>query len=83
MLRPSQYTSLPTVDTKCGYACSDHASANRQGFPAAFPVESTFEDSYQNIHTPSDTIDYVNFGHVLEFSKMILGFAYELGFAAL
>ncbi|RKK76728.1 Leucine aminopeptidase A [Fusarium oxysporum] len=73
--------ALPTVDSKCGYGCSDHASATRQGFPSAMAFESTFDNSSPYIHGTTDTIDTVNFGHVLEFSKICLGFAYELGFA--
>ncbi|ENH66791.1 Leucine aminopeptidase 1 [Fusarium oxysporum f. sp. cubense race 1] len=75
------YSKLPTVDSKCGYGCSDHASATRQGFPSAMAFESTFDNSSPYIHGTTDTIDTVNFGHVLEFSKICLGFAYELGFA--
>ncbi|KAF5971133.1 bacterial leucyl aminopeptidase [Fusarium coicis] len=75
------YSKLPTVDSKCGYGCSDHASATRQGFPSAMAFESTFDNSSPYIHGTTDTIDTVNFAHVLEFSKICLGFAYELGFA--
>ncbi|KIL90263.1 hypothetical protein FAVG1_05993 [Fusarium avenaceum] len=77
------YSSLPTVDSKCGYGCSDHASATRAGYPSAMAFESTFDDSSPLIHSAQDTIDTVNFPHVLEFSKIVLGFAYELGFATL
>ncbi|KAF5013239.1 hypothetical protein FDECE_753 [Fusarium decemcellulare] len=75
------YSTLPTVDTECGYGCSDHASANRYGFPSAFATESTFDDSSPYIHTAQDTLSTVNFGHVAEFVKTVVGFAYELGFA--
>ncbi|ESU07173.1 hypothetical protein FGSG_01818 [Fusarium graminearum PH-1] len=75
------YSSLPAVDSKCGYGCSDHASATRAGYPAALAFESTFEDSSPYIHSDRDTIDTVNFSHMLEFSKIVTGFAYELGFA--
>lgn len=71
------------METECGYGCSDHASATRSGYPSAFAVESSFEDSSPVIHTPSDTLDTVNFGHMLEFAKIVVGFAYELGFANL
>ncbi|KAM0226836.1 hypothetical protein ACHAP5_012303 [Fusarium lateritium] len=77
------YSSLPTVDSTCGYGCSDHASATRAGYPSAMAFESTFDDSSPLIHSAQDTISTVNFAHVLEFSKIVLGFAYELGFAAL
>lgn len=75
------YTSIKYVDTKCGYGCSDHASATRSGYPSAFVFEAAFDDSNPNIHTVRDTIDKVNFTHVLEHGKLILGFMYELAFS--
>lgn len=78
-----QYCDVPFVETKCGYACSDHASASKAGYPSAFVIESTFENSLQVIHTAQDTIDKVNFNHVLQHAKMTLGLAYELIFASL
>ncbi|KAF4448398.1 hypothetical protein F53441_8206 [Fusarium austroafricanum] len=75
------YSKLPTIESKCGYGCSDHASATRQGFPSCMAMEAIFENSSPYIHSTSDTIDTVDFNHVLEFSKICLGFAYELGFA--
>ncbi|KAM5349357.1 hypothetical protein ACJ41O_005862 [Fusarium nematophilum] len=77
------YTSLSTADSECGYGCSDHASATRAGYPSAFAFESTFEDSSPYIHTAQDTISTVNFAHVQQFVQMVVGFAYELGFASL
>ncbi|KAI8650421.1 Peptide hydrolase [Fusarium keratoplasticum] len=77
------YSTLPAVDTKCGYGCSDHASATRVGYPSAFVFESTFDDSSPYIHSAQDTISTVNFGHVAEFVKVVIGFTYELGFASL
>jgi len=68
------------VSSKCGYACSDHASANRAGFQSTFPAESTFEDSSEVIHTQGDVISdtLISFSHMLEHAKMVVGFAYEL-----
>lgn len=76
------YTSIKSVDTRCGYGCSDHASATRSGYPSAFVFEAAFDDSNPDIHTVRDTIDKVNFNHVLEHGKLILGFMYELAFSA-
>lgn len=36
---------IPSVPTKCGYACSDHSSFTSKGWPSAFAIEATFEDS--------------------------------------
>ncbi|KAF5022846.1 hypothetical protein F66182_5079 [Fusarium sp. NRRL 66182] len=77
------YSTLPTADFRCGYACSDHASATRSGFPSALAFESTMDNSSPYIHTAQDTLSTVNFAHAIEFSKITVGFLYELGFAAL
>ncbi|AAS50495.1 AAR129Cp [Eremothecium gossypii ATCC 10895] len=73
-----QYLTIPGRVTKCGYACSDHASATKQGFPSAFAFESVFEDSSEFIHSPQDTIDRVNITHMAEFSKLAIGAVVEL-----
>ena len=46
-----EYASIPQVKTKCGYACSDHASWSKIGVPSSFAIESSFEDSNKNIHS--------------------------------
>lgn len=40
-----QYLSIPYVETKCGYACSDHASWGKAGYRSSFAIESSFENS--------------------------------------
>ncbi|MGZ3695334.1 MAG: M20/M25/M40 family metallo-hydrolase, partial [Bdellovibrionota bacterium] len=37
------YLKVQIVDDQCGYACSDHASWYRQGYPSVFPFEAPFE----------------------------------------
>lgn len=76
------YCDIPYVLTKCGYACSDHASASKYGFPSAFVIESDFKYSDTKIHTSEDKIEYLSFDHMLQHAKMTLAFAYELAFAA-
>lgn len=75
---------LPSIKIgydKCGYACSDHASWNAQGYFASMPFESSFTQDNPYIHTANDT--YANSGnqaqHALKFSKMALAFMVELG----
>ncbi|KAK6344497.1 Leucine aminopeptidase 1 [Orbilia brochopaga] len=75
------YCSIPAVDTKCGYACSDHASASRNGYPSAFVIESPMDYSSELIHSTRDSMDTVNPQHMIEHAKMVVGFAYELGHA--
>lgn len=68
-------------ETKCGYACSDHASFTKAGYASAFAIEAEFDLTNHNIHSTSDTIDHpeFSFSHMKEFSKLAIAFAYELG----
>lgn len=77
----STYCSIPYVETKCGYACSDHASASKAGYPSAFVIESDFKYSDKKIHTTEDKMEYLDFDHMLQHARLTLGFAYELAFA--
>ncbi|KAI8347491.1 leucine aminopeptidase 1 [Mortierella sp. GBAus27b] len=74
------YGDLRTVDTKCGYACSDHASWGKAGYRSAFAIEGEFKDNNPYIHTANDVISHIDFNHMLQFAKLSLGFAVELGF---
>lgn len=77
-----EYAEIDAVDTKCGYACSDHASWTKIGAPSAFAIESRFEDSNHNIHSTSDRIDIspeFSFDHMAQFSRMSIALAVELG----
>jgi len=76
------YLDIPWAETKCGYACSDHASWHKLGYPAIFSIESKFENSNHFIHSAKDRIDISDefqFTHMLEFSKFAVGFVMELG----
>ncbi|KAF9057756.1 peptidase [Panaeolus papilionaceus] len=76
------YLDIPYVETKCGYACSDHASWGKAGYPSSFTIESSFENSNKNIHSTNDRIDIsdeFSFSHMLQFSKLAVAFAVELG----
>ncbi|KAM5463462.1 Leucine aminopeptidase 1 [Microsporum audouinii] len=77
-----KYASIPIVDTKCGYACSDHASADRSGFPASMVAETAFRDSNPHIHSADDVTDYLDFDHMLEHAKVAVGFMTELAMAS-
>lgn len=66
------------METLCGYACSDHASASKGGYPSAFVIESAFEDSDDHIHTTEDKIKYLSFDHMIQHGKMTLALALEL-----
>ncbi|KAG1764805.1 hypothetical protein EDD22DRAFT_881994 [Suillus occidentalis] len=79
----TEYLDIPFVETKCGYACSDHAPWSKAGYPSIFTIEGSFENSnHRNIHTANDRIDIsdeFSFSHMLEFSKLAVAFAIELG----
>jgi leucyl aminopeptidase len=73
------YLAIPFVNTTCGYACSDHASWNKLGYPSAFPFENDFTSSSPFIHSAKDTVEHVNFDHMAEYVKLALAFAVEFG----
>jgi leucyl aminopeptidase len=45
--------------------------------------ESEFGDRSKFIHTSLDRTDTININHILQHVRLVVGFAYELGFAAL
>ncbi|RHZ60575.1 putative aminopeptidase [Aspergillus thermomutatus] len=75
------YCSVGYLETKCGYACSDHTSASKYGYPSAMATEAEMENTNKKIHTTDDQIKYLSFDHMLEHAKLTLGFALELAFA--
>ncbi|KAJ2514979.1 hypothetical protein H4217_005455 [Coemansia sp. RSA 1939] len=75
------YTRLKTKEFACGYGCSDHASWNQAGYRSAMAFESDQLDANTYIHSPSDTVETLDFDHMLEFSKLAVAFAYEVGYA--
>jgi leucyl aminopeptidase len=75
------YCDIPYIETKCGYACSDHASASKAGYPSAFVIESDFKYSDNKIHTTEDKIEYLSFDHMLQHARLTLGLVYELAWA--
>lgn len=79
----TEYCTIPYIETECGYACSDHASASKAGYPSAFVIESDFKYSDTHIHTSDDTIQYLSFDHMLQHARLTLGLVYELAFAKL
>ncbi|KAI9880576.1 MAG: Leucine aminopeptidase 1 [Pleopsidium flavum] len=77
----TEYCDIPYVLTKCGYACSDHSSATKAGYPSAFVIESDFKYFDQKIHTTEDKLEFLNFKHMLQHARLTLGLVYELAFA--
>jgi len=73
-----RYTALPVKETACGYACSDHASWHAEGYPAVALFEGRFEEMSPHVHTRRDTIDSVDFGHMVNFVKVAIAFSIHL-----
>jgi leucyl aminopeptidase len=72
------YVKVPVDYSRCGYGCSDHASWDDIGVPAAFPCESNFDEHNPNIHSSSDTMALLSLEHMSNFSKLAIAFAIEL-----
>ena len=72
---------LEWISTACGYACSDHASWNSQGYPAAMSFEARVGQHNSAIHTTSDTT--ATFGntadHSIKFARLAAAFMIEIG----
>lgn len=74
-----KYGGLQTGDTRCGYACSDHASFTRAGYRSAFPFEvHQFGMINRAIHTANDLINLLDMKRATGFTKAAVGFAVEL-----
>jgi leucyl aminopeptidase len=69
------YTTLPRRDTTCGYACSDHASYYRSGYPSATTFEAVL---CPRIHSEGDDLNLIVWSQVREFVYLAIGFAVEL-----
>ncbi len=74
---------LPDIQVKrdeCGYACSDHASWNRHGYPVSFPFEARADEYNSAIHTAQDTIarsqNHAN--HAAKFARLVVAYAMEM-----
>lgn len=76
-----EYAGIPYHETECGYACSDHASALENGYPASFLIESEFKYTAKQIHLTLDTLDRLDFDHIHEHIKLTVGYAVELSLA--
>jgi leucyl aminopeptidase len=74
------YAGVPRGTTECGYACSDHASWTRAGYPSAMAFEATLDTMNENLHTDHDTL--ANGGgdasHSVPFARLAVAFAAEL-----
>ncbi|KZT39443.1 Zn-dependent exopeptidase [Sistotremastrum suecicum HHB10207 ss-3] len=80
----AKYLAIPSVSTKYPLDyCSDDRAWWEAGYPTIGVLEGTFENANRlNIHTQNDRSDIspeFSFSHMLEFSKLAVAFAMELG----
>jgi len=76
-------TYLPSMviqEDVCGYACSDHASWTRNGFPASIPFESRMSEYNPHIHTAKDTLaaSHNKAEHAVPYAKLVLSYIMEM-----
>ncbi|KAJ3095274.1 hypothetical protein HDU96_001247 [Phlyctochytrium bullatum] len=82
-----RYTHLEPKETECGYACTDHASWFVHGYEAGFVFESVMENAFpyndrvKPDGSPLDTLDWIDFPHVLEFARATVGYVVEMSLA--
>lgn len=78
------YAGVPWATIECGYACSDHASWTRNGYPASAVFESTVDGMNRAIHTERDTLAASggDARHSVAFAKLAVSFAVELSKAS-
>lgn len=72
------YVKQPVDYTKCGYACSDHASWTKGGYASAIPFEAKFGTENSHIHSSKDTMDWLSLDHMTSYAKIGVAFAVEL-----
>lgn len=72
------YTDIPYEETSCNFVCSDHISANKYGYRASYIFETTHGNHSPYIHSINDTVEHVDFDHVIQYTKLSTGFMVEL-----
>lgn len=72
------YVKQPIKYTSCGYACSDHATWTKNGFPAAICFESSMQNMNKSIHSSRDTMEKLSLAHMTDYLKLGVAFAVEL-----
>ncbi|KAJ3204218.1 Leucine aminopeptidase 1 [Dinochytrium kinnereticum] len=80
----TSYTNLKWVASKCGYACTDHASWYSHGYEAALAFESSMANAFpynDRVNADGsflDTLDKLDYSHIYQFVRSTLGFVVEL-----
>jgi leucyl aminopeptidase len=72
------YVKAAVKHSRCGYACSDHASWTQGGFKSVMPFESSMNTDNPDIHTSRDTMANLSLDHMTNYAKLATAFAVEL-----
>lgn len=72
------YVKKPVQHSRCGYACSDHASWTQAGYPAVIPAEAAYENTNPAMHSSRDTMDRLSLDHMTDYAKLAVAAAVEL-----
>ena len=72
------YCDIPYLETQCEKICSDHISALMYGYPAIYVLESKVDLSNPFIHSAHDTIERIDYAHMLQHTRLTTAFALEL-----
>lgn len=81
------YSLEPIATARCGYACTDNSAWDSHGYKAASLMEGKKEDFFPYNDRvkvngdPLDTLDVINWEHLMEFVKVTIGFVVELSLA--
>ncbi|KAG9249662.1 peptidase family M28 [Emericellopsis atlantica] len=76
----TEYTGQAPSEDSCGYGCSDHASADANGFPAAFLFEDLTDQTSPYIHTVNDTLDTIMWDAVERHIQFSIGYLVEASY---
>ncbi|KAL6934979.1 hypothetical protein ACO0R3_000950 [Hanseniaspora guilliermondii] len=66
------------IKDKCGYGCSDHASAYKHGFPSGMLSESSLKNDNKFTHSAFDTIDRIDFKWLIHYYRIGVSYLLEL-----
>lgn len=72
------YVKTPVQHSRCGYACSDHASWTQGGYASCIPFESSMSTYNPYIHTANDTMEKLSLAHMTHYAQLAIAFAVEL-----
>ncbi|KAI6785599.1 leucine aminopeptidase-like protein [Emericellopsis cladophorae] len=76
----TEYTGQAPNEDACGYGCSDHASADANGFPAAFLFEDFTNQTSPYIHTVNDTLGTIMWDAVERHIQFSIGYLVEASY---